>query len=123
MKSDFGITFSKNLRRELRVRGLSVAELAKRSGVPAKTIYGWTSGQRPRNVEQVKMVADVLEITLDELLFATPKALECSRLEYSVHSARLLADHLLAMSRLASMLYVIGIEPISAEELKTRLKT
>lgn len=48
-------------------REMSVARLAKKSGVPSKTIYHWLGGQRPGNVQQVIRVCDALDISMDAL--------------------------------------------------------
>lgn len=61
---------NKNLRRKLQEKGISVAQLALRSQVPAKTIYHWTSGQKPRNIEQLLRVCKVLETSIEALFGA-----------------------------------------------------
>lgn len=58
---------SKNLRRFMTEKELSVAQVAQQSGVPAKTIYHWLNGQQPRKIEHLFRICDVLNVTLDEL--------------------------------------------------------
>lgn len=58
---------AKNLRRLLESRGLTVAKLSLMSGVPAKTIYHWTNGQKPRNVEQLLKVCEVLNVSVEAI--------------------------------------------------------
>ena len=58
---------TKNLRRLLAEKGLTVSQLSVLSEVPAKTIYHWTSGQKPRNIEQLLKVCKVLETTIEAL--------------------------------------------------------
>lgn len=61
------MSLSKNLRGLLSKKNLTVAQLARQSGVPAKTIYHWMNGQQPRKVEHLFRICDVLAISLDEL--------------------------------------------------------
>lgn len=48
---------------------ISLARLSKMSGVPMQTIHGWTLGKRALNMEQVRKVANVLEIPFYNLIF------------------------------------------------------
>lgn len=58
---------AKNLRKIIEERRISITELSRRSKVPAKTIYHWMNGQQPRKMEHLFSIADVLEVTVDEL--------------------------------------------------------
>ncbi|MEK2646664.1 helix-turn-helix domain-containing protein [Bdellovibrio sp. BCCA] len=58
---------AKNLKRVMLERGLSVADLERRSKVSRKTLYHWMGGQKPRNIEQVFSVCDALQISIDSL--------------------------------------------------------
>lgn len=49
--------------------GIGVPTLAKNTGISRQTIANWMDGQRPRNIEQVKAVADYLGLTVDEICF------------------------------------------------------
>ena len=49
-------------------RGVSLTKLAKMSGVPKATLHSWTTGTNP-NVEQLKKVAETLQISLHKLAF------------------------------------------------------
>lgn len=57
------------LKGELDRRGMGVPTLAKRTGISRQTISNWVEGQKPQNIEQVKVVAMYLEMTVDELCF------------------------------------------------------
>lgn len=59
--------FSKTLKDSMAKQGITVRDLAQTSGVPAKTIYHWLSGQQPRKIENVIKVCDVLGLSLDEI--------------------------------------------------------
>jgi transcriptional regulator with XRE-family HTH domain len=62
-----------NLKAQLRLlldlRGMTPTELARKSGVSKQVISLWQSGAKPKNVEQVKAVADALSVSVDCLLF------------------------------------------------------
>lgn len=48
---------------------LSTAELSRRSGVPRRTLDDWEHGRRkPRDVYQLKKVADALGCKIEDLI-------------------------------------------------------
>ncbi len=49
--------------------GITPTMLARLAGVPRQNISNWLMNQKPKDVEQVKRVADVFQVTLDHLLF------------------------------------------------------
>lgn len=53
-------------------RGWTIARLARESGIPKPTLHGWTTGQSALNLDQLRKVAAVLEVSLHELLFGEP---------------------------------------------------
>lgn len=57
------------LRALLALRGMTPAELARKAGVSKQVISLWQGGAKPKNVEQVKAVADALSVSVDCLLF------------------------------------------------------
>jgi transcriptional regulator with XRE-family HTH domain len=59
----------KQLRDLIKKSDLTVAQLSRTSGVSAKTIYNWLEGQKPRNFDQVKKVADYFEVSLDFICY------------------------------------------------------
>ncbi|EPZ51822.1 Cro/C1-type HTH DNA-binding domain protein [Bacteriovorax sp. BAL6_X] len=60
-----------NLRTLLSEFDWSVPKLAKESGVNTQTIHNWLKGQSPRDLGQVKLVANTLSVSLDDLCFST----------------------------------------------------
>ena len=50
-------------------RGISISSLSKKTGTPAQTLHNWISGVEPKNLSQVKKVADFFEVSLDYLCF------------------------------------------------------
>lgn len=59
------------LRAYLRLRGLSAAELSRRTKVPRQSLSNWLGGLEPRRIDYLKAVADELDTTLDNLLYGT----------------------------------------------------
>jgi transcriptional regulator with XRE-family HTH domain len=49
--------------------GLSITDLSKQSDVPVQTLHNWISGMEPRSLKQVKRVAKVFSLSVDELCF------------------------------------------------------
>lgn len=67
------MTLKKQLRHYLELNDLSAAQLARKAGVPKQSLSGWLAGSNPRDVKQVKKVADALGVTLDNLMFGHGK--------------------------------------------------
>jgi transcriptional regulator with XRE-family HTH domain len=52
-------------------KGWTIAQLGRQSGVPKQTISDWVNGAKPRDISQVKLVADSFGITVDHLCFGS----------------------------------------------------
>jgi transcriptional regulator with XRE-family HTH domain len=63
------MTLKKQLRIYLDHYGITAAQLSRKSGVPKQSISGWLSGNNPRDVRQLKKVADSFKTTVDVLMF------------------------------------------------------
>jgi transcriptional regulator with XRE-family HTH domain len=50
-------------------RHISASELSKEVDIPKSTISDWLSGTSPKNIDQVKKVADYFEVSIDYLCF------------------------------------------------------
>lgn len=59
----------KNLRSKLIENKIKIQYLADQTGISRKTLENWLEGQKPRDIEQVKKVADFFKISVDELCF------------------------------------------------------
>lgn len=57
------------LKKLLKEKDLSVAHLSRATKVPLQTLHGWLHGNEPKNLRQVKAVADYLGVDLDYLCF------------------------------------------------------
>lgn len=64
-----GMNLKKQLRLYLEYRGITASQLAKKSTVPKQSLSDWLAGSNPRDVRQVKLVADVFGVTIDNLMF------------------------------------------------------
>ena len=63
------VKIAKSLSALVKQRGLSLRQLSKLSSVPASTLNEWMSNRPPRNPVQVKRVAEVLDVSMNYLLF------------------------------------------------------
>lgn len=64
---------AKNLERYLKTDELTLNEFAKRVSLSPSTIHGWLNGVHPKNLNDLKKVAEYFNITLDELCFGEVK--------------------------------------------------
>lgn len=76
----------KNLKHILDSRGVSLSKLARATGVPVTTISNWLSGQSPKNIVQLKKVADHFKISIEELVFGTQSINKTSVLDEYVRN-------------------------------------
>lgn len=60
-----------NLQTILKAKGMTLPQLAKASGVPKSTIHSW-SDQKAINIDQLKAVAGVLQVSIHQLMFGQP---------------------------------------------------
>ena len=69
------MTTSMNLKKQLKLyldrSDMTASQLARKAGVPKQSISGWLAGNNPRDIRQVKKVADVFGISIDQLIFAS----------------------------------------------------
>lgn len=63
------MTLKKQLKFYLELRDMSAAQLARKANVPKQSLSGWLAGSNPRDVTQVKRVANALSVSLDNLMF------------------------------------------------------
>ena len=63
-----------NLKRILREKDMTVAQLGRLTGVPKTTLAEWLGGGNPRDLNKVKNVANKLDLTVDELCFENGKS-------------------------------------------------
>jgi transcriptional regulator with XRE-family HTH domain len=66
------LRLSKALKGLIQSKNIKVVELSRATRVPVQTIHNWLSGQKPRDIVQVKAVADFFRMSIDELCFGKP---------------------------------------------------
>jgi transcriptional regulator with XRE-family HTH domain len=59
----------KQLRELIKKHNLNVVKLGRAVKVSPKTIYQWLNGQTPRNLKDLKAIADYFNVSLDYLTF------------------------------------------------------
>jgi len=59
-----------NMKYLLKKYEMSVTKLSKKSKVPTQTLHNWLSGVKPKDICQIKNVADVFGVSVDDLCFA-----------------------------------------------------
>lgn len=63
------IILATQLRGLLRQHDVTVVQLARRTGVPAKTIYHWLNRQTPSHLGHIYKLAKYFNVTMDHLIF------------------------------------------------------
>jgi hypothetical protein len=63
------MNLAKQLKKMLEQSGASVTHLSKATKVPGQTIHNWIAGSKPRDLDQVKKVADHFKVSLDFLVY------------------------------------------------------
>lgn len=69
------------LKKLIKEKGLTITNLSRATKVPLQTLHGWLNGSEPKNLRQVKAVADYLEVDLDYLCFGIKPKISKSSLE------------------------------------------
>lgn len=67
-----------NLSHYIKLRGLTLSSLARLSGVKQPTLHGWSTGRAVKNIEDLKKVCQVLEVSLHTMLFGEKDPYESS---------------------------------------------
>lgn len=61
----------KNIIRLCEERNLSLSALARLSGVKQPTLHGWTTGRSVQNLDDLRKVCLILEVSLHSIIFGT----------------------------------------------------
>jgi len=69
----------KNLKALLEQKGMTPSQLSRATKVPNSTVQNWLSGLDPRNLIQLKRVADYFDVTVDYLLYGGKRERERDR--------------------------------------------
>jgi transcriptional regulator with XRE-family HTH domain len=74
MNADINVMkIAKNLEKYLKLDEITLNEFSKRVSISPSTIHGWLNGVPPKNLSDLKKVADYFNVTLDELCFGEVK--------------------------------------------------
>ena len=60
--------FPANLKKAIKAKGFSQTKLAKQANIPFETISTWVIGRSIPRLDSLILVANVLEVSIDELL-------------------------------------------------------
>lgn len=63
------MSLAKQLKALLKRDGITVAQLAKKTGISAKSIYHYLEGRMPRNLEHIRKICEAFNVSSDYLLF------------------------------------------------------
>ena len=63
------LQFRKNLKELIIQKGVTIVFLSQTTKIPLQTIHGWLSGTSPRNLYQLKILAEYFEISIHTLCF------------------------------------------------------
>ena len=67
--TQFSMELKTILKKLIKERGITITHLSRTTKVPLQTLHGWLHGSEPKNLRQVKIVADYLEVDLDYFCF------------------------------------------------------
>lgn len=67
----FRMNLKSQLKFHLSLRSMTQSELARKAGVSKQVLSLWMGGAKPKNIDQIKRVADVFGVSVDNLLFGT----------------------------------------------------
>lgn len=68
----------KNLSKLCKERQFTIAELARQSGVSKSTLHGWMNGVKVHNLDHLRSLDSVLQISLYRLLFDEDDPFRCA---------------------------------------------
>jgi transcriptional regulator with XRE-family HTH domain len=71
MKMDQKIKLAENLKNQMASRNLTITTVARQIGMNKSTLHNYCNGVVPRNLIKIKELADLLEISLSELVFGS----------------------------------------------------
>ena len=60
--------FPKNLKRAIKAKGYTQTRLSQKAKIPFETISAWVTGKSVPRLDSLVLVANVLEVSIDELL-------------------------------------------------------
>lgn len=58
-----------NLKNLLETERITMADLSRQTGIAKQVLSDWIAGTHPRNIAQVKLVAQFFDVSIDDLCF------------------------------------------------------
>lgn len=71
MKREQTIKLAENLKKLMASRNLTITSTARQIGMNKSTLHNYCNGVIPRNLLKIKELADLLNVSLSELIFGT----------------------------------------------------
>lgn len=68
------IRLAGNLKRIMATKGLRLTTVARKTGMRKSTLHGYLNGVIPRNLQQLKALADFLNVSFADLIFGEETA-------------------------------------------------
>lgn len=75
------VNLKTNLKKLISDNNLNALKLSKATSVPKSTLSDWLLGNSPKNIIQVKAVAEHFNISIDELVFGDQKSRKAKPIE------------------------------------------
>jgi transcriptional regulator with XRE-family HTH domain len=61
--------FCENLKKAMKEHNINQKKLSLKLGLPVSTLHGWLNGVAPKNISDIKKVATIFGLTVDQLCF------------------------------------------------------
>jgi len=94
MKVNQEIYLRTNLEFLIKRQGLTITKLAGLTGLPKQTIHNWLCGAIPKNLSQIKKLANLFNLLVDELCFTSLIEQEQKNLENLSKHKKQLSDEI-----------------------------
>lgn len=75
------LLIAQNLKKLIKERDITVAQLSRSTGVPQQTLSNWLLGLEPRNLNQVKIIAKYFKVSIDYLAYGEEPKQELHKLD------------------------------------------
>lgn len=69
LSENIGMELAHVLKRLMQERDLSISQLSRQAKIPVQTLHNWLNNQKPKDINQVKKVADFFSVSIDFLCF------------------------------------------------------
>lgn len=76
------MNLAENLTQLLEESNITLTKLSRETDIPQSTLHGWLNGVPPRNIMQLKLIADFFGVSIDSLCFNSKDRSEGRLKEY-----------------------------------------